>query len=658
MNQLNPTCPTNALWGNEDNSLSRDELLPEIFMATAARCPDALAAQFGSARVTYAELNERSEAIARALVARGIGRGDFVGLWMARSLDLHAALLGILKSGAAYLPFDADVPASRVAGCLADCGAKALVLDDFSEGRADRQPAVKLNIATLAAEGRDAPALPSLRAAGVTPGDPAYAIYTSGSTGKPKGIVICHRNICHYLRAANTVYGITSADVVFQGASVAFDLSLEEIFVPYLAGACLWIASRQTLQETDRMADVLNRAGITVLDTVPTLLSMLTGDVPSLRIIILGGELCPPSLAEHWCRPGRRLFNSYGPTEATVVATIAEVIPGKPVTIGRPIPNYTCYVADETLHPVLPGVEGELLIGGPGVADGYINRPELTASKFIGNPFRADGPDRVLYRSGDAVSIDADGNLAYHGRIDDQVKIRGFRVELGEIEARLTGCPGITQAAVLMRSDDNLDRLVAFLTLAPQAAFDKGAVRAALRAEMPCYMVPSHFEIMNELPRLSSGKIDRKTLKTWPLTDIETIEQEAPETPTEAILLASAKRVFPGQAIPLEADFFTDLGGHSLLAARFLSAVRENPELAGTDAAGCVWPAHVTGDGGVSRLFYGPGHRGSEFRAAASLPPVPLRAGASGRLAHYPGAVHRPLAGCVRGLRIILGRGT
>jgi non-ribosomal peptide synthetase-like protein len=579
MNQIAPTFDHALVIETSESDLVHDELLSEIFAATARRCSPRIAAVFGDERVSYAQLDARAERVAAALRARGIGRGAFVGLWMARSLDLHVALLGILKAGAAYLPFDFGVPPERVTACLEDCGAAALVVDAVTAARTGAQPAPVLPFAELAAAAPAAP--PDLRAEGAGPADPAYVIYTSGSTGKPKGVVISHRNICHYLRSANTVYGIAGDDVVFQGASVAFDLSLEEIFIPYLVGATLWIAGADTLEQTDRLAEVLTTAGVTVLDTVPTLLSLLPTDVPSLRLIILGGEACPPTVAARWCRPGRRVFNSYGPTEATVVATVAEVQPGEPVTIGRPIPNYSCYVVDEALAPVAPGAVGELLIGGPGVAGGYLNRPDLTAQKFVANPFYSGGRDPVLYRSGDAVSVNADGCLVFHGRIDDQVKIRGFRVELGEIEAKLSECTGVAQAAVVLRQDNASDRLVAFVVAEAGVAVDAMALRAALKAQLPGYMIPSHFEAVRELPRLISGKVDRKALGAATLTAMAAEAQEEPQTPTEAVLLAAAQRAFPGQTIPFDADIFVDLGGHSLIAARFVSAVRETPALAG-----------------------------------------------------------------------------
>ncbi|HTH16305.1 MAG TPA: AMP-binding protein, partial [Magnetospirillum sp.] len=296
--------------------LLRDERLGEIFAATVARSPDAPAIVFAGETLSYAELDRRANRVANALRARGIGRGTFVGLWLSRSAELHVALLGILKSGAAYIPFDFDAPPERVAACMADCAGAAIIVDGATVARADGLSAPTLPVGRLLTE-NVSDQQPDPRADGATPDDPAYAIYTSGSTGKPKAVVISHRNICHYLRAANDIYGIAAADTAFQACSVAFDLSLEEIFIPYMVGARLWVASRETLQQADTLCDVLEQAGITVLDTVPTLLTLLPRDVATLRVIILGGEACPPPVVERWCRPGRRVFNSYGPTETT-----------------------------------------------------------------------------------------------------------------------------------------------------------------------------------------------------------------------------------------------------------------------------------------------------------------------------------------------------
>lgn len=567
-----------VLRGEPRPDLLRDEVLAEIFAATARRCGDQIAFAGGEPAWTYARVDAETDVIAGGLVAAGVGPGDVVGLWLPRGIDLLLAQVAVTKSGAAWLPFDADAPIERIGVCLTDADATGLLTaETFRDCAAETGRTVWTN-RELRATSKGRPADPRTR--GLTPDHPAYLIYTSGSTGSPKGIVVSHRNVCHFLRAANEVYGLVAEDVVFQGASVAFDLSVEEIWIPYLVGASLVVATCAVLGDVERLPEVLAQAGVSVLDTVPTLLSMLARDVPSLRLILLGGEALPPALVGRWAKPGRRLLNTYGPTEATVVATVAELAPGEPVTIGRPIPNYSCYVADENLVLMPSGMPGELLIGGPGVAAGYLARPQLTAEKFIANPFAGDGADPILYRSGDAVSVDAASNIAFHGRIDDQVKIRGFRVELGEIEARLAAFPGVGQAAVVLRQDEGLDRLVAFLVPEPGARIDRLALRLGLRDQLPSYMLPSQFEVTPALPRLASGKIDRKALKLTQLACGEAPVEEEPRTPSEAALLAAAKRVFPGQAIPFEADFFTELGGHSLIAARFVSAVRELPALA------------------------------------------------------------------------------
>jgi non-ribosomal peptide synthetase-like protein len=562
--------------------LIRDELLCEIYSATVARNPAATAFVTEEGKLTYAEVDARAEAIARGLVRKGICPGRVVGLWMSRGVELLVAQIAIAKTGAAWLPFDADAPPERVSLCLSDAEASGiLTAPDFALRLTAACPA--WTAASLSAESAEASGLErtDARALGARPDDPAYIIYTSGSTGTPKGIVVSGRNICHYLRAANECYGIHADDIVFQGASVAFDLSMEEIWLPYLVGASLFVATAELLGETDRLPGVMETHRVTVLDAVPTLLTLLPRDIATLRLIILGGEACPASLCTKWSRPGRKIFNSYGPTETTVVATLAELSPGAPVSIGRPIANYTCYVVSESLELLPQGAEGELLIGGPGVAKGYLRRERLTREKFIKNPFFADAPDPVLYRSGDAVEIDASGEILFRGRIDDQVKVRGFRVELGEIEAKLIEVPGVAQAAVVLRDDHGSDQLVAFVVPSFEGEIDAKLLRGELRTNLPPYMIPARFEVLQHLPKLASGKIDRKALKQAELARaVSTEAQEEPRTETEAKLLDAAKRIFPPQPIPFDADFFTDLGGHSLLAAKFISAVRETPALA------------------------------------------------------------------------------
>jgi non-ribosomal peptide synthetase-like protein len=577
---LGPAARVGVLRGKRMPQLLRNELLSEIFAESVAASPNALAIMTLERRFTYRDVDAQATAIARGLIIRGVGPGDVVGLWMNRGPELLIAQIAIAKTGAAWLPFDADAPIERIAVCLSDAGVKALLTSSTFSPKATATIAVPVLVDEKIVVHDEDP-LPDPRMRGATPESPAYLIYTSGSTGTPKGIVISHRNICHFLRSANEVYGISASDVVFQGASVAFDLSMEEIWVPYLVGATLFVATPQILAEIDGLPDILEEVGVTVLDTVPTLLAALPRDVKTVKIILLGGETCPQSIAESWDRASRRIYNTYGPTETTVVATTAEVRPNEVVTIGGPIPNYTCYIVDEKLELLPAGLEGELLIGGPGVANGYLQREDLNREKFIANPFQSDGFDPILYRSGDAVVLEENGNLSFRGRIDTQIKIRGFRVELGEIEAVLDAQDFVRQAVVVLRNEDGIDELVAFITT-NNPAIDLRELRANLRKRLPAYMVPSRFEVLESLPKLPSGKADRKVLTRLALTQSATSveEQEEPANEIEAALLIAARRVLPPGAIPLDADFFTDLGGHSLLAARFISIVRETPHLA------------------------------------------------------------------------------
>ena len=608
--------PLAILIGDKRPDLIRDEVLAEILAATVAERGAHPALVDPSRSLTYEELWAASGRQARALIDRGVGPGDMVGLWMPRGIDLLVAQIAITRSGAAWIPFDGEAPVERIATCLDDAQAKGIVTCETWAPRATGTGRDVWTTDELTTTGSDSDLPPRLP--GLTADHPAYLIYTSGSTGVPKAIVISHRNICHFLRSGNAFYEFGADDIVFQGASVAFDLSMEEIWTPYLVGATLFVASPDMLGDAEKLPDILNDAGVTVIDTVPTLLGILPKDVPSLRLILLGGEALPPSVVQRWSKPGRRILNTYGPTEATVVATAAEVVPGEPVTIGRPIANYTAYVVDEAGALAGPGEQGELWIGGPGVARGYHGRAELTAEKFVPNPF-GGLDDPILYRSGDAVSLDENGNIAFHGRIDDQVKIRGFRVELGEIESKLAEEPGVSQAAVVMRTDDGIERLVAFLVPELGVGLDSAMLRAGLREKLPPYMVPGHFEAVGSLPTMISGKVDRKMLKAAPLTAAQSEgEQEPPRNETEAVLLDAAKRILGAQALPLEADFFIDLGGHSLLAARFISIVRETPAYAGITLQD-VYGARTLR--GMAKLLDG---RGAAEREDLSFTPPPF----------------------------------
>ncbi|MBS0481985.1 MAG: amino acid adenylation domain-containing protein [Proteobacteria bacterium] len=563
--------------------LLREETLAALFAQTVSEHGHRAALIDDLGVLSYAELDEQARRLAAQMQARGARAGKFVGLWMPRGRDVVIAQIAIALTGAAWLPFDADAPPARVADGLADLEAVGIVMPKAWADRLDGAVPI-WDFADLAegATGEPANSPANILENGAGGQDPAYVIYTSGSTGKPKGILVPNRAICHFLRAAEVQYGLRSSDVMLQSGSVAFDLSLEEIWLPLLVGAALRICPAEVLADPDRLAALINDSGVTAMDVVPTLLSLIEHDLPGVRLIIVGGEACPENVVNRFATGGRRLVNSYGPSETTVVATATDLVPGKPVTIGHPLPNMSVYVVDDALNLVDRGTPGELLIGGPGVAQGYVNRPDLTAEKFIFNPFDHDGGDPVLYRSGDAVEMTADGDLLFRGRVDDQVKLRGFRIELGEIETRLAREAGVTQAAVVVNRTTGIDQLVGYVVMAADHEPDVAAWKASLAEQLPPYMVPAVIEPIAALPRLAaSGKVDRNTLAARPLSVVAVAgDDPVPENETEARLLNVARPLFPGQPLSLDADFFLDLGGHSLLAAQFVSAARREPGLA------------------------------------------------------------------------------
>ncbi|HLA34893.1 MAG TPA: amino acid adenylation domain-containing protein, partial [Rhodocyclaceae bacterium] len=574
------------LRGPHRPDLLKNETLADILAATAARLPDKTALIFGARALTYAELNAQADRIAAALIRLGVCSGQMVGLWLPRGLELLAAQAGIAKSGAAWLPFDAETPVERIGVCLDDAASPGILT-------------CRANLATLTGFSRPIWIVEDLLAADSTmpkaqrdadfdPDCPAYVIYTSGSTGKPKGIAVNHRSICHFLRSENEVLGVREDDRVYQGFSVAFDMSFEEIWIAYLVGASLWLAPRDVVGNPEALPQILEDHRITVLHAVPTLLALFPRDVAGLRLINLGGEMCPQALVERWATPERQVFNTYGPTEATVSASLAELHRGEPVTIGTPLPNYGLLVVDEALNALPPGQTGELCIVGPGVAQGYLGRPELTAEKFVRNPYAASPHDARLYRSGDLACIDANGNIQCLGRVDDQVKIRGFRVELGEIEAVLAHAPGVGTAAALLKEIDGVEQLVAYVVAyeIPESGATPTpmALRQHLAAQLPPYMVPTRFESLPLMPRLASGKIDRKALRALPLSaaaaDTDDIS-DTPENDAEIAVFAALRRLFPGLPLQRSMDFFADLGGHSLLAARLVSLLRADARFGG-----------------------------------------------------------------------------
>ncbi|HEX2842309.1 Pls/PosA family non-ribosomal peptide synthetase [Hyphomicrobium sp.] len=550
-------------------------LLHRFFEAQVEKRPNHTAVEFADESLTYKELDQQANRIANTLAARGVKPGDLVALYLKKSPRLYAAMLGILKAGAGYVPIDPRFPLERIRAILDDSRAKSIITEHPLAGEIDGHigtPILRLDL------NRDEIARQSPRAVAggdkVDPQSLSYVIYTSGSTGRPKGVMIEHRNAVAFVRSLKSIYRLTADDRVYQGFSTAFDASVEEIWAAFSRGGTLVVPTEDVERSPADVAEFINEREITYYSTVPTMLSMIDRDLPTVRTLVLGGEACSSELVARWAKPGVRMINTYGPTEATVVATWADCVPGETVTIGVPLPGYATYVLDENLQPVEPGESGELFIGGLGVARGYMNQEALTAERFISNPFVANDGDR-LYRTSDHVRLGDNGELYFLGRLDDQIKIRGFRVELSEIEAVLIEHPAIKAAAVRVVDIEDMKQLAAYVVCEGDgASLDRTSLAELLRARMPSYMIPQYLDVLPTLPVTTSGKIDRKALPSPQklFADIGVVVPPADEL--ERSVAEAWQEAFRLSQISVEADFFRDLGGHSFLAAKTVTLMR------------------------------------------------------------------------------------
>ncbi len=541
---------------------------------------DRIAVSTDGVELSYRELGARASQMARFLRARGVKPGDRVGVLLDRGVDAYVTLFGLLKAGAAYVPLDSNHPVERVRYILEDAGATLAVahlrLADKLAGAGVETLVLDAARASIAGFG-DEPLSNSEKAErgeGL-----CYVLYTSGTTGNPKGVAIAHPSICNFVRVAAESYGFGPGDRVYQGMSISFDFSIEEVWVPLVAGATLVPNTQATSLFGEELADFLEARAITGFACVPTLLASIDRDLPKLRVFLIGGEACPPALVKRWSRPGRTLLNSYGPTETTVTATLGVLDPDKPVTIGRPLPTYSIVILDpEEDLAVASGEQGEIGIAGVGVGEGYLNRPELTEQKFI-RDFLALPNNRSgrIYRTGDLGRLTEDGEIEYLGRIDTQIKLRGYRIELTEIESVLLDIPEIAQAvASTFEPEPGAQELVAYYAVRHGAtAPDPAAIVAHMRARLPAYMTPSYLERLPFIPTLVSNKADRKLLprpKSPRLRLTDTIVK--PETETEETLCEALQDVLCLDAVSIDADMFVEYGAHSLLMARFCARVR------------------------------------------------------------------------------------
>ena len=534
-------------WNDTAAAVPAGKLMHELFEAQVERAPARTALRCGETSLSYAALDARANGIASTLRSRGVGRGDRVGLRVERGSDMLAALLGILKSGAAYVPLDPAFPEARLR-FMADDAQLACLLTDA-------------DLLAAAAAAR----IPV--ADGASGEDPAYVIYTSGSTGTPKGVAVPHRAVVNFLTSMAREPGLAAADVLVAVTTLSFDIAVLELLLPLTVGATVVLATRDDAMDGRALRSLLEHHRATVMQATPVTWRLLleAGWTPPPSTpfrALVGGEPLPQDLAQQLIDCGIELWNMYGPTETTVWSTCARITDPSRITIGRPIANTTVRVLDArgALSPI--GVPGELCIGGDGVALGYWNRPDLTAERFVPDPF-GTGSAR-LYRTGDRVRWNIDGTLEHLGRFDDQIKVRGFRIEVGEIEAAIAACPGVREVAVAAREH----RLVAYIVGSDVVE----AIRARIRSVLPEYMVPARFVTLDALPRTQNGKIDRKALPA-PGEAAPRDVAVRPRTPTEAMVLGVFREVLGRGDFAADGNFF-DLGGDSLMAARMVLRLR------------------------------------------------------------------------------------
>ncbi|MEU3568016.1 amino acid adenylation domain-containing protein [Kitasatospora sp. NPDC036755] len=563
--------------------------LPELFEAAADANPGSIAVSFREQQLDYAELASRSDRLARLLAAESIGPGTIVALALPRSLELVVALLAVAKSGAAYLPLDPDYPADRLAYMLADAAPAALLTD---RDTAPRLPAHEVR--QLLVDGPESAAFPAAplaqheRTRPLRAEDTAYVIYTSGSTGRPKGVPVTHRNVVRLFGATDHWFGFGAEDVWTLFHSYAFDFSVWELWGALLHGGRLVVVPHLVSRDPAAFLELLARERVTVLNQTPSAFYQLSaadrdrpGSELALRYVVFGGEALELARLDDWydrhAEDAPTLVNMYGITETTVHVSYialdrATAAAGSSSTIGVNIPDLRVYVLDQHLQPVPPGVTGEMYVAGAGLARGYLGRPELTATRFVADPYAELFGERGtrMYRSGDLARRRADGVLEYFGRADQQVKLRGFRIELGEIEAVLAAHPAVADAAVVVREDVAGDkRLVGY---AVAAGTSPEELRAHAAVELPAHMVPSAVVLLDRLPLTANGKLDRRAL---PAPEAPAAGAgRPPRTPREQQLCELFAEVLGVAAVGVEDDFFA-LGGHSLLVVRLAGRIRE-----------------------------------------------------------------------------------
>ncbi len=560
-----------------DEQLCAHEKFEQMVQAN----PEATAVSFNGQSWSYAELNARANRLARHLREKGVMPDQIVGICMERSFEMVAGIVAVLKAGGAFLPLDPSYPEERLIYMAQDSGARIILTQQQLADALpfDKEKLIAVDTLWPQISDQSSENLPLV----TTPDNLGYVIYTSGSTGKPKGTMLPHRGMVNLANEQRKAFDITSDSRILQFSSLSFDASVWETVMALLNGASLLLVNREILASGDELVKKMAQEKVTTVTLPPSVLAIFPQtELPDLKTIITAGEKCTTELVKNWA-PGRKFFNAYGPTETTVCASMYLTDPQEEQAppIGRPIGNFQLYILDRHWRPVPIGVPGELCVGGVGLARGYLGRPDLTAEKFIPNPFARSGNEgQRLYRTGDLVRYKADGNIEFLGRIDYQVKVRGFRIELGEIEANLNEVPGIKDVAVLAREDQpGQKQLVAYLVADEENKPSPAQLRDHLKERLPEYMIPAAYVFLDAMPLTPNGKVDRKRL---PAPDMEASvlrrEYVAPRNDVEEKLSAIVGQLLNLEKVGVYDNFF-ELGGHSLLATQFISRVKEEFEV-------------------------------------------------------------------------------
>jgi len=568
-----------AKWNDTRADFPRDACVPDLVSAQAARTPDAVAVEFEGKSLTYRELDQQSNRLARKLREYGARRGALVGLCLERSLEMFVALVGISKSGAGYVPLDPGYPSERLSYMASDAAMPALVTTSKLKTELALPVAQALCIDELPpASPAELEPLPKDDAS-PEPESVCYVIYTSGSTGKPKGVLVPHRAAVNLISSVARKPGMRSTDTVLGITTLSFDIAVSETWVPLTVGAKIVLVTRETGSDGALLREVVEKSGVTFIDATPASYRLLIGagwQGNSNLTLICTGEALPKDLAGELVKRGGSVWNGYGPTETTVWSTFWQVPAGGAdrVLIGRPVDNTQIYLLDENRSPVPLGATGELYIGGSGVTHGYHGRPDLTAERFLPDPFANDGSK--MYRTGDLGRYLASGDLECLGRNDQQVKLRGFRIELGEIEDALAKHPGVKQAAVILREDRPGDaRLVGYL-VTESGPLPPAELRTHLKRTLPEYMVPAAYVTLPRMPLTPSGKVDRRALPAPEPSEASPDRAfVAPRTDLEKLLAELWANTLGVGRVSVEDDFFA-LGGHSLLASQILGRLRRD----------------------------------------------------------------------------------